>query len=352
MEAKNINITKISLDAENPRINPDYEKKSQTELAETLNELFQSIEIAKSIAEHGFFLHDPLIVLPQGKKGNYVVIEGNRRFSAVMGLTDEKIRKDFSNADSWDALSERAETKGHNLDELPCVVLESREAADVVMGYRHIGTSILSWEPIRQSAWIYQQINDRDATLEGISSQLGRPKAQINMMHRQYQIYLIAKSNDFDVTGLELAFALASPLVTNSDFMTFLNIGKPNVEIEEAFSEINTEHLEELIAWTWGTAEEDPLIPESRQQKVLAKVIGNEEGLEAIRSGLSLQEAQEIVEETDYDPLDLRKQQIKKLIKTLERIDLEGITPDDEIMEMLDDAGERFAEILNTLDET
>ena len=74
--------------------------------------------------------------------------------------------------------------------------------------------------------------------------------------------------------------------------------------------------------------------------------------MEAIRSGLSLQEAQEIVEETDYDPLDLRKQQIKKLIKTLERIDLEGITPDDEIMEMLDDAGERFAEILNTLDET
>ena len=54
-------------------------------------------EVALSIAENGFFPEEPLLAIPapgfDKKHPRYVVVEGNRRLTAVLLLTDAALRE-------------------------------------------------------------------------------------------------------------------------------------------------------------------------------------------------------------------------------------------------------------------
>lgn len=82
----NLSVSNLKLDKDNPRI-PDYVPKKNTK--DILDYLFENEKIerlAKKIVDKGFISHDPIYVVKENE--NYVVVEGNRRVSALKCLLE------------------------------------------------------------------------------------------------------------------------------------------------------------------------------------------------------------------------------------------------------------------------
>src|SRR5690242_15086849 len=81
-----IPLQDLLLDAENPRLEDEHAGLTQEELAIVLDELYDAREIAASIARFGYFPSEVLVGVqtPQG----VVIVEGNRRLTAVLGLAN------------------------------------------------------------------------------------------------------------------------------------------------------------------------------------------------------------------------------------------------------------------------
>jgi len=70
---------------------------------------FDALTVAESIASHGFFGSEPLIVIANGSIDKWIVVEGNRRLTALLGLVDPAVREQFANPTPWDSLAGSSE---------------------------------------------------------------------------------------------------------------------------------------------------------------------------------------------------------------------------------------------------
>jgi len=104
-EVRNVRLKALLLDAYNPRLPPSQHGKSQEDLAVVLEMGFDAYTVAESMARHGYFVSEPLIVIRAESADRFVVIEGNRRLTALLGLTCEAVRREFATPERWDALA-------------------------------------------------------------------------------------------------------------------------------------------------------------------------------------------------------------------------------------------------------
>ena len=99
-------LSSLRLDPENPRIPETHRTKDTAELATLLEMGFEAYPVAQSIAELGFFNAEPLIVIPNPDETDAcIVVEGNRRLTALIGLAYPEIRAGFATPDRWENLA-------------------------------------------------------------------------------------------------------------------------------------------------------------------------------------------------------------------------------------------------------
>ncbi len=155
---KNIAIRDLRLDSENPRLPAALQGASQEDLAVDLDLGFEAFTVAESIASHGFFASEPLIAIPSdAEAGAWIVVEGNRRLTALLGLANTAIRSQFSGSERWDGLAQRANL---TLDTtIPVVVVDSRSTVVPIIGFRHI-SGILSWTPFAQARYVAKLVDE------------------------------------------------------------------------------------------------------------------------------------------------------------------------------------------------
>ena len=104
-----IPLSALRLDPENPRIPETHRTKDTAELATLLEMGFEAYPVAQSIAELGFFNAEPLIVIPSPDESDaWIVVEGNRRLTALVGLAYPEIRAGFATPDRWEQLRQSA----------------------------------------------------------------------------------------------------------------------------------------------------------------------------------------------------------------------------------------------------
>ena len=82
---KEIEIERLKLDPKNPRL-PESIARDQLSMLDYIAESTSIEELMDAIAENDFFPGEPIIVIPDGK--DFVVVEGNRRLSAVILLNN------------------------------------------------------------------------------------------------------------------------------------------------------------------------------------------------------------------------------------------------------------------------
>lgn len=149
-EDRRIRLSDLKLDPSNPR-HPEFE--SQREIIEWMTSGNGRIgdkllALAKSIADHGLNPADRIMVVAdETEKDQFVVLEGNRRVTAVKLLNNP----DLAPTKQWQSRFAKARQSRYSaIKDIPCVLFDDEETAFYFIELRHLGESggagVVPWE--------------------------------------------------------------------------------------------------------------------------------------------------------------------------------------------------------------
>jgi hypothetical protein len=286
-------------DPENPRF-PDDQRgtMSEDELFVHIADTFEALTIAESIARHGYFTSEPMILLG-GVAARKVVLEGNRRLTALHGLARADLRERFAETHRWNLAAEEASI---GLDfPVPALIADARSDADAIIGFRHIG-SVLPWKPVQRARFLAYLIDDQLESFEEAADSVGEELSVVRMLYRNQGIITFAREKDLPEVASHASsrFGIFTAALNRATLRDY--VGAPPVsqvtERVQPIEEDDLSNLVELASWLFGDRDEEKVISDSRQLTTLAKVVGNALALEELQRSRRLDEAFEIVAAT------------------------------------------------------
>jgi hypothetical protein len=148
-----IDIERLLLDKDNPRLPEDLVARTQPKMVAYIASKGAIEDLMSSIGKNGFFLGEALVAYRNNadKPGELRVIEGNRRLTAVKLLLDPSL---YAQRPSIAELAKTAKDKA-KLKELPVVVFDTREEVLPYLGSRHI-VGVKQWEPLAKARYMRQ----------------------------------------------------------------------------------------------------------------------------------------------------------------------------------------------------
>ncbi|RKS77491.1 hypothetical protein CLV35_1178 [Motilibacter peucedani] len=337
-ESRRLPLQSLLLDPQNPRLPSELQGMTQDDLAVHLELGFDALTVAESIASHGFFGSEPLIAIENGS-GRYVVVEGNRRLTALRGLVDAQLRTQFANPGPWEALAGKAGVKADDL--VPVVVVPSRSAATPIIGFRHI-SGILQWQPYAQARYVARLVDEEKMTFADVADMIGVDRTKVSNLYRDQAIATQAREMGIDTGPLEEAFSLMTVAMSTPRLREHIGatLGSQTATGEPPIPAFRASELRELITWLYGDGEISPVIGESRDISRLGNVVSNPVGLAALRSGDSLELALQKTRDADVDPRQrlLHRLRTGKNSLTAALQDLPEFLDDSEVSAAVDEA--------------
>ncbi len=335
-------ISALRLDGQNPRLPPSQHGKDQANLAIVMEMGFDAYTVAENIARFGYFSSEPLIAVPEGD-GTYCVVEGNRRLTALLGLTDASIRSEFATPGRWADLASQSTLDSSTL--VPVVVAPNRQAVTPVIGWRHV-SGILQWEPFAQARYVASLIDGQKLSYDEVAQLIGKKKTDVAALYRDQAIADQAKSMGIDTGSLEQSFSLLTVAMTSPKIREFVGapLGGSYSPGTKPIPTNKRDSLEEVLGYIYGNGEEPPKITDSRQISALGNVIAEPAGLKALRDGETLEQAKQRIADNGVDP---RERLLKRLRTARNSLvaafeDYSEFATDDEVIEI-------FGEILELL---
>ncbi len=339
-------IDDLLLDPLNPRLPERMRGAPQEELLEFVTEEYDVLAVARSIALHGYFPSEPVIVL-RGE-GVLTVVEGNRRLAAIKLASDEMLRAelDLSDEDDWRQISNSQEIPTY----IPAIVVEDRASIAPIVGYRHI-SGIEPWDPWAKARFIGGLIEEaeEDADFSVLADEVGEPTANIRANYRNLMIVQRARALGLETTRVENKFGVFTRSMNSPSLRD--HIGTPShtdVEIDSVIiPDEKREELAELIGWLFGIDDLPAVIGESRDITRLGTVVASEEGLRVLRESRDLEEAHIAaggLKERLMRRLARARGNLEKAIQ-----DLPDYVEDDEVIELLNGCEEALAQLTEIL---
>lgn len=346
LATRNISVGSLLLDPENPRLPPELQSTTdQTELAINMAEIFDALSVAKSIARFGFYPWEALVVFPEDDK--FVVVEGNRRLTAVLCLGDAALRAQLDNPTGW---SEAADLIADEVPkDLPCVVAADRSQATPALGYRHI-SGIKPWEPQMQARFVSALVDKDQLTFQQVAELVGQPKAWVEETYRNFKIFETAEEQGVDTSVAASSYSLLTVAMGTPELRKHVGAETSITEGGTVIPSPDPDAIAEVFQWVFGSDDAESVTSEGREIRRLAKVIGKPAGLKAIRDGKSLDEARQEVEDEEYDPTDVIRRDLGRAEQALLGVDLTAIEPDDGIRDLVDAVVEQTQRLLNEID--
>jgi hypothetical protein len=170
---KTIPVADLVIDSLNPRLEDEPPNQQEAIQAVAARQKEKLATLAEDIVEHGINPSDSLIVMPTSENQNlYIVLEGNRRLSALKALDNPKLHVgvvDQRIIQRFQELNERYKTQ--TIERINCVVFENREKADHWIELRHTGENegagIVRWGA-HESARFRQRRGERVYYLQAL----------------------------------------------------------------------------------------------------------------------------------------------------------------------------------------
>jgi ParB/Sulfiredoxin domain len=197
-EVRWLDTDTLQFDGANPRLREEAAdldpggREAQLRILEVLWRDFAVDEVALSIAENGYFPHEPLFVSEED--GDLVVIEGNRRLAAVKLLRDPSLRKQVGATD----LPNVGRAAAGRLDQLPALVLARTEVWQY-LGFKHVNgpQAWRSYSKAQYIAWVH---NTLKVPLDEVASRIGDKNATVTRFYTALMALEQAKAaGQFDV---------------------------------------------------------------------------------------------------------------------------------------------------------
>ena len=215
----NLSVLPLKLDKDNPRI-PDYAPKKYTK--DILDYLFANEKIeklAQKIVEKGFINHDPIYVIKEGDA--YVVVEGNRRVSALKCLLTPELAPTARSRRSFEKLKNRL---GEDLiEKIEVYVAPSRREVQNVLFELHADGK-LQWNRQQKNKFISSAGIESGESLEEIAQRFNVSVAEIEDSVQEYlfeQYFTqLGLPTDIEEQALHSSFSISniSRLVNSSLF--------------------------------------------------------------------------------------------------------------------------------------
>jgi len=297
------NLGLLRPDPRNPRLPARLAEANEPELLAFLARHYDVLPIAESIANFGYFPSEPLVVVPvesgidpqEQTDAPLIVVEGNRRLTALKGLLDDEVRRSLRPPARWDALAAAAE-RNEVSDDIPVITaLDWSEAAPLI-GFRHI-SGIQSWEPYPKARFIARLADDEDRDFEDVSPLVGEDVSAVRALYRNYQIVEQARETfGIPTSEAEELFGTFTAALNRRALREFIRAPLPRevVRGEAPLPEGGAERFNEFLSWIYGSETDDAVIEESRDLTTLAKVVAAPAALDELRTSGDLELADEI----------------------------------------------------------
>jgi hypothetical protein len=286
-------------DPRNPRFPEDQREAlaNGDEIFDYLADAFDALLLAESIASHGYFASEPMIVLAHGDR--WLVLEGNRRLTALYGLARADLREQFDNEVRWEDAAKKAEI---TLDfEVPTLVADAREDADAVIGFRHIG-SVLEWKPLQRARFLAYLVDDRQETFLDAADSVGEEESVVRMLYRNQGIIVRARELDQSEFAARATdrFGIFTAALNRTPLRDYIGAA-PVSEVKERVPQLDADSLPQLVelgSWLFGSNGDERVIRESRQLTMLAKVVADDQARAELQRTRDLEGAFAIIART------------------------------------------------------
>jgi hypothetical protein len=302
---------------------------------------YDIITVAESIARNGFFANEPLIVIKGPVEGKYTVIEGNRRFTSILALTNNEIRSKLYQQERLTELAASSVFKRSDL--VPVTLVDNRELIAPILGFRHI-SGIMEWQPLAQAIFVAKLIDEDGYSFETAAEVVGKSKSDIAGMYRNQAIAKQAADVGMNTSGLENSFSSLTVAMSSPGIRAFIAAPLGNA-VTPGMKPIPEDHyapLKELLSFLFGDEIKEPVIRDTREINRLGKVIQNPTGLEMLRETWSLAEAESAIKDQGMDPY-------TRLLNRLRTANESVKSTFDDISDFLGDA--KVKEYVQTLNE-
>ena len=276
----------LRLDPLNPRLPEAYQGASETQLLEYIAETYSGIEVARSIALHGYFHSEPLIVISE-TEDSCIVVEGNRRLVALRILAQPDLAAELDDADEWRNLADEADLP----ERIPVVIARDRQSVAPIIGYRHI-SGIEPWEPYPKARFIASLVVDENLEFQAVADLVGERTSDVAANYRNFAIVTQAK-DDFgiDITRVTRRFGVFTRAMTSLPLRTYIGAPAP-ADVhpgKNPLPEDSGTKAQELFSWVFGENGTNPVIGESRDITTLGQVVSTEDGLRILKETRDLE---------------------------------------------------------------
>lgn len=314
-----IELEELELDPQNPRL-PESVGRSPEDMVNHIA-LTTSIEdLMSAIAENGFFPGEPLIAVRDKATGKYIVVEGNRRLTAVKLIKDPHLCERPSQR--MLTISHDMANKLDSLDELPVIVRDSRSEIIPYLGFRHI-TGVKQWEPLAKARYIEQLFNLTDDTLtpadryNEVAKAIGSRKDHIKRNLDALAVYKVMEKNNFyNIDGLDeesIKFSILSTALADDRIGSYVGVSYKDVDGDSIANDpiidsksISREKTEEITKWLYEKVDKKKSrVGESRNIRELAAVIDSPKALKHFQNGADLKVAYQLTTDVGKDFLEL-----------------------------------------------
>lgn len=329
--------TNLHFDPENPRLPKTVSGDDEREVINWMLENENVIELMASIAEKGFFPAEPLLVQESTNKGHFLVIEGNRRLTAVKLLLNSNLAS-IRKTTIQEIISEAKEL--NTLNVLPVIKFSSSSDIQLYLGYRHI-TGVQPWDSLAKARYLKKlkgtfTENDEEKLLKSLAKIVGSRTDHVKLLLTGLEVYNLIEDNNFyglkDLNEKTVKFGVLYTAINNNNIADFigLELNDPNPLVN-----INKDNLAELTKWMF---EKNPSgftrLGESRNLRLLNKVVENHKALEAFRKEKSLHDAVLLTDE----PIEIFRVSIQEALSKIQTAR--------DYMHLIDDRGNPYEDFL------
>ena len=286
-----VKLDQLHFDPENPRLPMGLRHQDDDAVLEYLLLEGNLIELMLSIGEHGFFLGEPLLVVPRAE-GGFIVVEGNRRLGALKLLASDGAPPVM--AGQVRAARESAREKPNDIP-----VLEFTQRDDILgyLGYRHI-TGIKEWDSLAKARYL-RQLRERHADKthveahKALAKEIGSKAPHVAKLLTG--LSLLERARDLGLFGRmkvdedTIPFSLLTTAIGYPNICGFIGLdGASDVD----GNGLKNEEFSEFFGWVFDKSRgSHTVLVESRNLDKLNRVVANQKALEELRRGESLAHA-------------------------------------------------------------
>ena len=308
-QAFKVKVSRLKLDNRNPRLFSMNEGSSEGEIIQQLFISEDLEELLQSIAANGYLDIEPLVVMRDRSDGMYIVLEGNRRLSAIKLLSNpllarvaddtyssnDRFHRDFSSR-----VPKIDEQFRKTLEEVSVYRVENRDAARSFIGFKHINGPA-KWSSYAKARFASEWYRSNKTSLEEIALKIGDRHDTVTRM--VVAIYVLDQAKNMgiystdDIWSVRFNFSHLYTALSRTQFREYLGLTKKmhNANLrKDPVPKAKIAHLREVLLWIYGSKADDkkPLVrAQNPDLKRLGDSLQNKQAVDLLRVGASLDEA-------------------------------------------------------------